>query len=344
MSDCSTEKTDSADNANSLLPKSRGARLTLIALAIILLPFLLYRLTSPSRMLVRCDYSGIATDAPAADRSTHSTLRVATWNIAHGRGSGDSNWKEGGDAKLQRIDEIAAKIREFDADVVILNEVDFCATWSGGADQAEQIATKAGYPVCIKQANLDFGFLFGRWYFGNVILSRLPVSDAQVVPLQPLNGWEPWLVGNKRGVSCVVELPSKAKVSIVGLHLESRGEAIRVKQVDQVAQHLGTLPTPIVVAGDLNTTPGNFPNSQNDTEGINAFDKMIEQLQFSYRPDAIEDANDASSHWMTYSTEAPHTIIDWVLLSHELSFADQVTVETRLSDHRPVIATIQFGP
>ena len=189
---------------------------------------------------------------------------------------------------------------------------------------------------------MDFGFLYGRWYFGNVILSRFPISDAKVLPLQPVNEWESWLVGNKRGLSCTLELPDKRKISIVGLHLESRGEAIRVKQIDDVTRHLGELSTPIILAGDLNTTPSNFPNSQHDADAINAFDKMIQQTQFSYRPKFAEISGDSNSSLMTYSTTDPKSVIDWVLVSHELNLTDQQIIETRLSDHRPVIATIEF--
>ncbi len=344
MIDSSNQQPTNGNRFRGSFLKSRRFRLILIALAIVLLPFVFFRLTSEARKLVRCDYPEVEVDSTGQkfDSSASSILRVATWNIAHGRGAGDSNWEQGGDEKRNRVDQISEQIRAFDADVVILNEVDFSATWSGGNDQARQIALKAGYPFCIKQANLDFGFLYGRWYFGNVILSRFPVSDAKVVPLKPLNEWESWLVGNKRGLSCIVELPGNRKISVVGLHLESRGEAIRVKQIDDVARHLGQLPSPIIVAGDLNTTPSNFPNSRSDGDGINAFDKLIRQTQFSYKPDDIEDSADSTSALMTYSTLDPKSIIDWVLFSHELKLNDQQTINTQLSDHRPVIATIEL--
>ena len=342
MSVSSNQRKDKGDSTRVPVLKRRGVRWILIALAIILLPFLFFRFTSESRTLVRCEYPEVSAASRKLENGASPVLRVATWNIAHGRGSGDSNWEQGGDQKRKRVDQIAEKIRELNADVVILNEVDFSATWSGGNDQAQQIALKAGYPICIKQANLDFGFLFGRWYFGNAILSRLPIRDAKVVELQPLNEWESWLVGNKRGVSCIVELPNKEEVSVVGLHLESRGEAIRVNQMDDVARHLGMLSPPIVVAGDLNTTPSNFPNSRQDGDGINAFDKMIEQTQFSYQPDSIVGSADTNSSLMTYSTLQPKSVIDWVLLSHELRLADQQTIDSPLSDHRPVVATIDW--
>ena len=341
MGDLTNQPTANGDGSRVSLTKSRGFRLFLIVVAIILLPFLFFRLTSAGRMLATCDYQDVVSAGHKGNRAP-SVLRVATWNIAHGRGAGDSNWEQGEDEKRKRIDQISEQIKTFDADVVVLNEVDFSATWSGGNDQAQQIAKKAGYPICIKQANLDFGFLYGRWYFGNAILSRLPVSDAKIVPLQPLNEWESWLVGNKRGLSCTVKLPNERNVCVVGLHLESRGEAIRVKQIDDVARHLGELSCPIVIAGDLNSTPGNFPNSRRNEYGINAFEKLIQQTQFVYRPVELKESAESTSSLMTYSTRNPKSVIDWVLLSHELRLIDQQTLDTQLSDHRPVVATIEL--
>lgn len=329
-----------------------------VVLAIILIPFLFYRVTSNRRMLVRVDPASAVEPTAAIESadlaigggddnanlsraqnqaSPRRELRLAIWNIAHGRGDIDSNWQQGKDAKRNRVTEIAAAISKFNADVVVLNEVDFQSSWSGGVDQAELIARSAEYPICIKQANLDFGFLWGRWYFGNVILSRFPISDQQIVPLRPLNEWESWLVGQKRGVSCTVNLPSGEKVSLVGLHLESRGETIRTKQVDDVARHCGTLSHPLIVGGDLNTTPSHFPNAQFDRDGVNAFDKLIQQTQFSrFRRDA--DPPEA----MTFSTRDPRLAIDWILVGPELNLVNVEVIPSSLSDHRPVIATIEL--
>ena len=183
-------------------------RAALIVLAIVLLPYLYYRTTSSWRQLILTEIPSVS-DVAAVESSTpdsveedQASIRVAAWNIAHGRGSGDSNWKEGGDEKRGRVKQIAAMIKTFDADVVVLNEVDFSATWSGGFDQADLIAREAGYSVYLKQTNLDFGFLVGRWYFGNAILSRLPISEPEVVNLTPLAQWESWLVGHKRSLGC----------------------------------------------------------------------------------------------------------------------------------------------
>ena len=134
-----------------------------------------------------------------------------------------------------------------------------------------------------------------------------------------------------------IALPNGQKVSLVGLHLESRGETIRTIQVDDVARHCGTFAHPIIVAGDFNTTPSDFPHAQANANGVNAFDRFIEQTQFTY-----DQRNPKSSASMTYSTTDPQLAIDWVMVGPELELKKVEITESLLSDHRPVIATIEF--
>ena len=111
-------------------------------------------------------------------RSASPALRVVSFNLAHGRGPTDDNWEEPGMDKWDRIQKIAKLLKTLDADVVVLNEVDFNSSWSGGQDQAAAIATEAEYPYLVEQRNLDFRVLHRRWNFGNAILSKSPIHSA----------------------------------------------------------------------------------------------------------------------------------------------------------------------
>ena len=55
----------------------------------------------------------------------NSSMRVLTYNVAHGRGPIDDNWQGTAAEKRKRIHEIAKLLSESRADVVILNDVDF---------------------------------------------------------------------------------------------------------------------------------------------------------------------------------------------------------------------------
>ena len=322
-------------------PKARRFRkrwLLYLFLLITLGPYLFFRATSFSRKIETAEFSNIA--APEFD----GTIRVATWNIAHGRGATFDNWAGDGNSKQQRIEKISELIVGMDADVVVLNEVDFCSTWSGGYDQAATIAEQTGYPYVVKQSNLDFGFIYGRWHFGNVLLSRFPVSEVEVVEFTGVNEWESWLVGCKRGFSCSVELESGSSdsagssISVIGLHLESRGEAVRVKEVADVARFAKKLNHPLVIAGDLNTTPSNAPQSNADVNGENGFENLIQATELSFSPTLVPACQE-----LTFPAFAPETTIDWILFAEpKIKLVDQEVITTELSDHLPVVAEFRI--
>ena len=304
-----------------------------LLLLIALGPYLFFRATSFSRKIQTLEFD---TASVAAEIDT--TVRVATWNIAHGRGATFDNWAGDGDSKQERLKEISKLIVEMDADIVVLNEVDFSSTWSGGHDQAETIAQLTGYRYMVKQSNLDFGFVYGRWHFGNVLLSRFPVSEVEVVEFAPVNQWESWVVGCKRGLACTVELGPENSVSVVGLHLESRSESVRVKEAADVARIVKRLKHPLIVAGDLNTTPPGAPRSNTDEDGKNAFEELVKTTGLSYSP-----LLSPTEQELTFSAMDPQTTIDWILFAQpDFSLVDQKVVSTQLSDHLPVVAELKL--
>lgn len=315
-------------------PKRKFKKRWLIGLFLLLLfgPYLYFRVTSFSRKVVIVDTSPQKLAAYDPERP----LSIVTWNIAHGRGATDDNWKEGRQAKEDRIDEIASLIEQLDCDIVVLNEVDFSATWSGGFDQAEAIAKAAGYPFWVKQSNLDFGLIYGRWHFGNVVISKYPISDVEVVALTPVNNWEDWVVGAKRGVACTIELNSELSISLVAVHMESRGEAVRVKQAYDLAARCNELEYPILLAGDLNTTPLSFPRSNVTKESKNAFEELVSPAATGLKYFPFEKP---SKNQLTFPSDQPATLIDWVLYQgQEFEQVSQTVIPSLLSDHLPVTA------
>ena len=177
------ERSQLADS--SVRSRKRIRRLLVVGSLLILLfgPYLFYRATSFGERVRVFSEDGPVAVAP-------ETLRVMIWNIAHGRGVEDSNWSETAEPKVDRILEIAELIKQQDADVVILNEVDYAATWSGNFDQAAAIADVTGYPYYARQTNLDFGFLVGR--------SNLATLSSVVTRLSQPKHW-----------TCLRSLPGK---------------------------------------------------------------------------------------------------------------------------------------
>ena len=299
-------------------------------------PYLYFRATSFQRKIQVFDRGPAETEPVRIE----GRLRVVTWNIAHGRGATFDNWAEGGDEKQDRVAEIASLIRELDADLVVLNEVDFNATWSGGLNQAEAIARQTGFRYYAMQSNLDFGFLYGRWHFGNVLLSHYPIQNANVVEFAPVNSWEPWVVGSKRGFLCDIKLADEQVVSMMGLHLEARGEPVRLRESRDVHKAAQTTDHPLIVAGDLNTKP-RFESLDPDPDDgeDNAFENLIQLTGLSYQP-----TSKPSPQQLTFPSMDPESTIDWILFQEpELVLESQRVVSTQLSDHLPVMAEFQVN-
>ena len=330
--------TENTDEILGVSPSSsprrsmRNAMFLGLIFALILGPYVFYRVSSgPSRIRV------VEVSEQSSPRDFDGTLKVVAWNIAHGRGVADSNWVGDAEQKAKRVMEIAQLIRQLEADVVVLNEVDFAATWSGHFNQAAGIAEAAGFPFFARQANLDFGFLFGRFQFGNVVLSRYPITQARALDLPPYREWEDWLVGRKRGVLCTVAIGKSRSVSIAGLHLEHRSEACRVESVRYLQEELAQLDGPLILLGDLNTTPRNSPQSRETADGYNAFDLLNASIGLQSAPLQILNADQ-----LTFPAWAPVRAIDWILYRTKFfKLVEHEVVPTQLSDHRPVVATFR---
>jgi len=120
------------------------------------------------------------------------------------------------------------------------------------------------------------------------------------------------------------------------LHLESRNETVRVEEAFDVGLVASRLENPIVVAGDLNTTPPGAPQSNASVDGRNAFEELVNANVLSYSP-----ALAPSEAELTFPAFAPATTIDWVLFEEPaLSLIQQKVIQTQLSDHLPVVAEL----
>jgi endonuclease/exonuclease/phosphatase family metal-dependent hydrolase len=296
-------------------------------------PYIVSRVRSAGRQIrVR---SGMAKSEVSANPVTH--IRVLSFNIAHGRGATDDNWEGAIAEKRKRIDDIAQLIAKADADVVVLNEVDFSSTWSGHQNQAEAIALAAGFPYWVEQRNLDFRFVYGSWKFGNAVLSRFPIVDAEAMEFPALRSSERVLAGCKQGVVCTLQLSQSQQIGILAVHLEHRSEDTRVLSAKLIIKAVEASKMPLVVLGDFNSTPSSFPHSQSSADGQNAMDLLIESSRFDLNVQKLPTQQE-----MTYSSTLPTRVIDWILIPKNWQFTDYRLISSRLSDHLPVVADLQL--
>ncbi|MEM9419423.1 MAG: endonuclease/exonuclease/phosphatase family protein [Planctomycetota bacterium] len=306
----------------------------LVVLAVIFGPYVISRALSPFRVVSSYE---VTPSFDATPSEPTAPLRVACYNIAHGRGLAPDNWSGGTpNERIQRLTDIAELLKTLDADVVVLNEVDFDASWSNHINQAEFLAEAAGYPYVAEQRNLDFRMLWRTWKFGNAVLSRHPITHYDVINSPGFSNTETLLAGKKRGLACTIDWYGQG-IRILASHLSHRSESLRSRSTDLL---IAQPDLPTIIAGDLNSTPTGFPRSTTSEDHGNAIDKIDASGLFARRP--VDPPTDPAE--LTFHAENPINVIDWIMITHEFAFQDYRVIDSLLSDHRPIVADLTLTP
>ncbi len=273
---------------------------------------------------------------------TRQTLRIIAYNIAHGRGTGDSNWTDAA-TRHNHLDAIADFLKAQDADVVVLNEVDYSAVWSGHENQAERIARAAGYRYRAEQRNIDSAVPFAALRFGNAILSRYPIVEAYVIDLPGYAALETMLAGKKRAAACVIETEQGDRFRVVGAHLETRGdESFRVNSAKAILAGLKPPDMPTVIAGDLNSTLPGLPGARVTSDGTTGTSTLRDVAGYVASPTA--PAGDQSHVYApTFPSWEPERTIDWVWVKRPFLIESVHVPDSDLSDHLPVVVDIHLA-
>lgn len=325
----------------TFVPRSRKWRISFGVFALLILfalgPYIVSRVLSSAHAL-SVETIALHQLSAAPVEGSDAEFRIVCYNIAHGRGLATSNW-EGGTAaqRKARLDDIAELLVQLDADVVVLNEVDFDSSWSQSVDQAVYLAERAGYRYCATLRNLDFCIGFWSWRFGNAVLSRYPIAETHEIDLPGYARWETTLAGKKRALFCEIEIGDE-RVGIVAAHLSHRSEDLRSTSAKRLLAFAESYDRPLIIAGDLNSTPTGFPYMRTGPAGLNAIDVFDQSKQFVRIP--VDAPADAKAY--TFRSDRPDRVIDWILVPKSLSVPDYWVEPSTLSDHRPVVADLML--
>ncbi len=292
-------------------------------LAITLAWFSIHRIQANSRALQTIEIPLITEKEISGE-----ILRIGAYNIAHGRGGklGESNWtsttRQQAEAHLTKI---ADQIKAANLDVIVLNEIDFDANWSGGFDQAKFIAERSGYRYVVTLANIDIDLPFFDLRFGNAILSKIPFTNVNSIELPPVKWWEPILAGKKNALEATIDWNGKA-ISFIAIHIETRSKETRIGSVEALTNRIHNSDTPFVLLGDF--------NSQRTDTGETAVDILLDQNGFK--------TDLTHSHWKTFPSQSPDRGIDWILVDPSLNLQETQAIPSDLSDHLMVTGSISF--
>jgi endonuclease/exonuclease/phosphatase family metal-dependent hydrolase len=255
---------------------------------------------------------GLALTAPSIDRDAVAaatpdgarTLAVMSFNIDQGVTEGQLD-----------LEQLADVIDGAHPDVVVVEEVARGWSLSGMTDEAEWFHRRLGMEYVWSPA--------ADARFGNLVLSRLPVEDSQILTLERIDGTQ------DRSVAIVTVDPdgdaTGPDVTIIGGHLQNGSEPpIHDERAVSYRKILGAWAgrERTVLVGDLNTYPREVPPGWPELDLV--LDAGFATTQ-----------NTALCTMPTSNDNCP----DWILTSPDLPPAPVRIVVDR-PDHRPIAATV----
>lgn len=207
---------------------------------------------------------------------------------------------------------VAQVIRACDPDVVCVQEAPRFLRWRS---KCAQLARTSGLLVVTG----------GRPAGAMLLLAHLRVTVLQTQDV--LLSKRPGL--HQRGLAIASVEVDGERWTVASMHLDlDAGE--RLRHVDEVAGVLAAYDAPVVVAGDVNETPGEP-----------AWRALADRW-----PDAYAVAPDGQGD--TYSAARPHKRIDGIFVDRRAQVVSCGVPDlpgiTVASDHRPVLAVLRQGP
>lgn len=264
-----------------------------------------------------------------------TNLSVVIWNIAHGRGLEKSNWLCGSPQTVRRrLDAIANVVSH--ADIALLQEVDFRAPWTYlTLDQRKYIQRKAGFPYRLSYASSK-GL---PSVAGLSTLSRLPLSEREVIRLPQHSRLESLCGFAKHALACTVRVPDTGqRFKLVNVHLSHRGHHVTTPGAKALLKYTREQEMPVLIGGDFNSTPKHFPGSL--ASKATGMDLLHASGLFDFHP---QESPCVKDH--TFPADDPRVILDWILIPalHGWTYTGyRVLHEQVHSDHLPVTARISI--
>ncbi len=218
-----------------------------------------------------------------------------------------------GDPALGRV---AIELRAWDADLVLLQEVDRGRDRTGGVDQAQRLAGRLGFDAVYGPTRR-----FRPGSTGNAILSRWPVADVAQAALPGARG------AYRRGlVRATVDVGGQS-VDVFVTHLDHVSPGLRRAQARAVAAAVRRSPRPVLLGGDLNAEPGMPATQALRRSGL------VDGWPVAGRGDGL-----------TVPAARPRRRIDYVLADASFVPVRSRVLISLVSDHRAVRTTYDLLP
>ena len=231
------------------------------------------------------------------------------------------NTHAGTDAKrVSNLDRIGQIVKDANADIVLLQEVDSATKRSGGVDQVARLRAITGYYGVFGRA-IDYD---GGKY-GIAILSRWPISSDTLIHLPVAEHDSTY---EARGALVTKIARPGGMLRVIDTHLEAYKNSYRLEQAHALAAIAGAQRDSgtTIIGGDFNSEPGSG---------------VIAIFQQSGWKDGFMQCGEGSG--LSFPANVPVKRIDYLLFTEKTKCASAKVLETEASDHRPVLFEIIPG-
>ena len=298
-------------------------------------------------------------------------LTLLLWNVQFAAGRDQIFFYDGGsavhvapDVVVRSLDRIGEVLRELDADLVLLQEVDRSSDRTGRIDQLAALLQRAPYPLHLSAPYHRSPYIpfpahqhLGRMDMHLAVLSRVQLQEAIRHQLPALH--EPWLRRqfNLRRALLELRLPRQraGPLAVLETHLSafSRGDGTLPRQVAALVRHLCRLDreaVPWVLGGDFNALPpGDDPARLGAAAGL--YPEIVSPISVLF--DRWRPAISASAHrsdpqrwrtWLPPGEPLAERALDHAFTSDGLEVLE-VEVLHRfddISDHLPIRLVVRI--
>lgn len=308
-------------------------------------------------------------------------LKVMTWNVKFGGGRIDFFFDCYGDRVIMEraevignLESVAAKIRQVDPDVLLLQEVDVNSKRAAFVDQVQWLLdhTALNYGAYASQWRSSWipRHGLGRVDSGNAILTRWPIGEARRVALPLIGDQDPitqYFYLKRNILEARLDLPEQEALWVLNVHTAAFAkDGTKARQIEEFKARLDGLDgrgERFVAGGDLNTIPPgsamthDFPDSRCEGEyEADDYREEIEALQplyDGYRAAVALEAYQAdNAPYFTHTTDKDgfwNRKLDYLFTNVEfvpgsaLTHLDEARggMETMsVSDHAPITAEV----
>lgn len=291
-------------------------------------------------------------------------LTIVSYNIGHGQGIKEQAW-DYRDEKLtlKHLDLLGEAVKQMDADIILLQEVDIDSSRTFHINQIEFLRERTGhkYYACAnvwEKKYLPFPYWPPNHHLGaikaaNCVLSRFPLSNHYRLIFDKPKSNPFWynLGYIDRGIQRVDVTVGEKKLAVLNIHLEAWDIPTREDQIKKTLEYMKKQDLPIILGGDFNTVLPDAPfknNFSDDAKTDYALENTFTWL-FKAEPKLVkpelhsQDKNIFDLY--TFPSDQPSRRLDHIfLLGKNLSFASfRVVKEAGVaSDHLPVLAKIYY--